>query len=84
MSNLQQRRNSPRLQVRGGSRMHPGWACFLAAWGSGLMAAFALLATVQWAALKLPFGYVAFLWFAWMALFIIGGKKAEKLWDRIP
>lgn len=64
--------------------MHPGWACFLAAWGSGLMAAFAMLATVQWAMLKLPFGYVAFTWFVWTALFIIGGKKAERLWDRTP
>lgn len=64
--------------------MHPGWACFLLAWGSGLFAAFAMLATIQWATLKLPFGFVVFLWLAWVALFILGGKKAEGLsnWSR--
>lgn len=84
MSNHQQRRNAPRRQVHGASRMHPGWACFLLAWGSGLFAAFAMMATIQWAAMRLPFGYVAFTWFVWMVLFILGGKIAERLWDRSP
>lgn len=83
MSDLHQRRNTPRRRVDG-SRMHPGWACFLLAWGSGLFAAFAMMATIQWAAMRLPFGYVAFLWAVWMALFIMGGKIAERLWDRSP
>lgn len=82
MSNLRNRRNAPRRQISSGSRMHPGWACFLLAWSSGLMAAIAIAATFQWAAMKLPFGYVAFTWFSWMALFILGGKIAERLWDR--
>lgn len=82
MSGPADRRNSPRRQIRSASRMHPGWACFLLAWGSGMMTAFACLSAIQWAALRLPVGYVIFTAVTAMALFILGGKIAERLWDR--
>jgi hypothetical protein len=57
MSSLPQRRDSPRRRRISGSRMHPGWACFLCALGAGFFGAMACLASIQWAMLKLQFGW---------------------------
>lgn len=84
MSNPNQRRNAPRRQVRSGSSMHPGWTCFLAAFGSGFFTVITMFAGIRWlqgwdrAGMFIVVGSIT------IALFIIGGKKAEKLWDRIP
>ena len=62
--------------------MHPGWECFLCALGAGFFMAMSMLATVQFALHRIPFGYVAACTVMWMALFIIGGRKAERLMER--
>jgi hypothetical protein len=84
MSDYQRRRDAPRRNIRSGSRMHPGWACFLLAWGSGMFTVFAMMSAIHWAALKLPFGYVVVTGGIAIALFLMGGKIAERLWDRQP
>lgn len=74
MSNPEQRRAAPRA-----SGMHPGWACFLAAFGAGIFTMIAMAAAVRWMmgwdrlGMLLVTGGIA------LALFIIGGRKAEKL-----
>lgn len=81
MSNSEQRRNAPRRQVGSGSHMHPGWACFLAAFGSGIFTMVAMMAGIRWlqgwdrASMFAVVGCIA------IALFIIGGRKAERLRD---
>jgi hypothetical protein len=79
MSSLQQRRESPRRRT---SSMHPGWACFMCALGSGLFGGFGMLAVVKWAMLQMHVSYpITFVGISFF-LFIIGGKKAERLWER--
>jgi len=82
MSTLFNRRQSPRRGAGRNSRMHPGWACFLCALGSGVFGGYAMLAIVQWGLLRMSIGYPIFLTFISLALFIIGGRKAETLTDR--
>lgn len=57
--------------------MHPGWACFLAAYGSGMATVWTMLYVIVHA----DWGFI---WGAGVAigLFVLGGRKAEKLYDR--
>jgi hypothetical protein len=80
VSNLRDRRNSPKRRIRGG--IHPGWACFLFAWGSGLFTMGAGMATMEWG-LGYATGGTAIITGGLAAfLFILGGNKAEGLTDR--
>lgn len=75
MSSLEQRRETPRRRT--GSRMHPGWACFLLAWFSGMFT----MATMIYIMIHMDWGF----WFGGLialGTFIAGGRKAEKLYDR--
>lgn len=84
MSSLPDRSESPRVPPprRRATGMHPGWAAFMLAWFSGIFTMAAMLASVQWAAFRQPIGYVVFCGAVAAALFILGGRRAEKLWDR--
>lgn len=81
MSSLPARREAPRRRIRA-SGMHPGWACFLAAWASGMFTVAALGAWVTWMIGRADLFGTLFLSGIAIALFIIGGKKAEKLTER--
>lgn len=59
--------------------MHPGWECALCMFGSGIMVPISMVSTWQWAALQEPFWLMGITWIIWMALFIRGGKLAERL-----
>lgn len=79
MSNLEQRRNTPRRRLGG---MHPGWMCFMAAHWGGFFLALAVVASFQWALVGLSIWCPAILFALWLMFFIIGGRKAEGLFDR--
>lgn len=79
MSNLDDRRSSRRRRARG---MHPGWACFMAAHWGGFALGLGFVGAVRWAH-DLQSGWFPVIAFTvWMVLFIIGGRKAEKLLER--
>lgn len=67
------------------SRTHPGWACFTAAWFSGAATMGVYVGAARWFMsadvahmlwVLVIFGAIA------LALFIIGARKAQTLWDR--
>lgn len=82
MSSLPDRREAPRRRLRA-SGMHPGWACFLAAWGSGMFSAAATAAWVSWMLNRADLIGALFLTGIAIGLFIIAGKQAEKLTERV-
>lgn len=81
MSSLRSRRND--LPSRRSSGMHPGWACFMAALGSGFFMAFAMAGLVVSATRGDPdyLGFTILISIS-VTLFIIGGRKAERLHER--
>lgn len=81
MSSLPDRRDSPRRRIRA-SGMHPGWACFMAGWGSGIFTLAALGAAAQWAAMRLDLWGLLVPAAIAIILFIVGARKAEKLTER--
>ena len=80
VSNLHDRRNSPQRRIRGG--IHPGWACFLLAWGSGMFTFAGGLATIQYGLGRATEGATIISFVLAAFLFILGGNKAEGLTDR--
>lgn len=76
MSNLKRRRESRRHRASG---MHPGWMCFMAAHWGGFFLGLDITAAWQWAAMRISVWPVIILTGLWFILFIIGGKKAERL-----
>lgn len=63
------------------SRMHPGWACFFAAFGSGVFTAIAMLAAVRWLQGWDRAGMTAIAAAIAIGLYTIGARKAETLDD---
>lgn len=63
------------------SRMHPGWAAFFLAWGSGIFTILAMTATVSMMTGALPWGYIVFTGGIAVLLFAFGGRRAEQLTD---
>jgi len=79
MSSLPDRRNSPRR--RAGSSMHPGWAVFLMAWGSGFLSLMGMLTWIYWMQGRSDLLTWAVPAAIALALFIAAGRRAEKLTD---
>lgn len=88
---LNQRRKIPRNPVsvslrtrsaRSGSRMHPGWECFMAAWLSGIFTIISFLLSIQAMLNLISWGYAIGTGTFAVVFFILGGTIAEKLWER--
>jgi hypothetical protein len=83
VSSLRDRSEAPRRRMRA-SGMHPGWACFLAAWASGMFTLAATCTWLTWGMIARPVGMSGPLVLTGIAiaLFYIAGCKAEKLTER--
>lgn len=84
MSSLPDRSESPRRRIRA-SGMHPGWACFMCALSAGFFTALTMVGAIiavahGWENAR--FGTLIVTSATAITLFIIGGRKAEKLWER--
>jgi hypothetical protein len=78
VSSSEQRRSSPRRRhpVDG---MHPGWACFLLAFGSGCCTMMALAFAYRWLMGWDRLPHLIFFAVLATVLFCLGGRRAEKL-----
>lgn len=81
MSSLDRRRGDlPERRTRGG--MHPGWSCFMSSHWAGFMLGITFCSVFVRATHGWELWPCAIPALIWVALFIIGGRKAEKLWER--
>ena len=64
------------------SRMHPGWYCFICALGSGFFTGIGLVKTMISVFREQDLVGTSMIWIIAIILFVLGGKQAEKLYDR--
>lgn len=69
------------MNLNRSSRMHPGWACFFIAFGSGFFTLMSIILVFNWMLRGTePVSMVVTIVMA-IGLFILGGRQAEKLRD---